>query len=123
MNFSKTLVALRKDKQLTQKQLASYLNLSRSTLAGYETKSRQPDFETLQKMANYFEVSIDYLISGNTFPGDKTQTYFIDEISLDYEICIELQKLTLSAKYELLKYMKLLLLQDKLDANQHQSSI
>ena len=64
MNFSNNLRTLRKEKGVTQKQLATYLCLSRSTIAGYETKSHQPDFLTLEKLAIYFEVSIDYLITG-----------------------------------------------------------
>ena len=64
MNFSNNLRTLRKEKSVTQKQLATYLCLSRSTIAGYETKSHQPDFLTLEKLAIYFEVSIDYLITG-----------------------------------------------------------
>jgi len=64
MNFGNNLKNLRKRKNVTQKQLATYLCLSRSTIAGYETKSHQPDFLTLEKLAIYFEVSIDYLITG-----------------------------------------------------------
>ena len=65
MNFSNNLRALRKEKNITQKQLATYLCLSRSTIAGYETKSHQPDFITLEKLAAYFDVSIDFLILGD----------------------------------------------------------
>lgn len=65
MNFSNNLRTLRREKKVTQKQLAAHLCLSRSTIAGYETKSHQPDFATLEKLANFFEVSIDYLIIGN----------------------------------------------------------
>lgn len=62
MNFSNNLRILRKEKNITQRQLATYLCLSRSTIAGYETKSHQPDFVTLEKLAAYFDVSIDSLI-------------------------------------------------------------
>ena len=62
MNFSNNLKALRKEKNITQKQLATYLCLSRSTIAGYETKSHQPDFATLEKLAEYFQVSKDHLV-------------------------------------------------------------
>lgn len=65
MNFSNNLRTLRREKNVTQKQLAAHLCLSRSTIAGYETKSHQPDFATLEKLADFFEVSIDYLIIGN----------------------------------------------------------
>lgn len=64
MNFSNNLRILRKEKNVTQEQLATYLCLSRSAIAGYETKSHQPDFVTLEKLATYFEVTIDHLITG-----------------------------------------------------------
>ena len=71
MNFSDNLRALRKEKNVTQKQLATYLCLSRSTIAGYETKAHQPDFVTLEKLSTYFDVSIDFLIHGES---EKSQT-------------------------------------------------
>ena len=75
MNFSNNLRALREEKNITQKQLASYLCLSRSTIAGYETKSHQPDFVTLEKLATYFNVSIDFLILGEV-EKIETKHYF-----------------------------------------------
>ncbi len=113
MNFSKTLKTLRKEKHLTQGQLASYLNTSRSTIAGYETKSRQPDFETLQRLADYFEVSIDFLITGeNSIASQKAEYSHINEISLELEMKSIYRQLTAISKYDVLKYAKLLHLQE-----------
>jgi Predicted transcriptional regulators len=47
---------------LTQKAVAEELKISQSTYAGYETGKRQPDIETLLKLANLFETSTDYLL-------------------------------------------------------------
>ena len=47
MNFGNNLKDLRETRNVTQGQLAEYLQVSRPTIAGYETKSRQPDFEKL----------------------------------------------------------------------------
>lgn len=44
MGFSKRLKLLRKNADVTQDELAQYLQVSRSTIAGYETKNRQPDY-------------------------------------------------------------------------------
>lgn len=60
--LSRRLKKLRKEKQISQKDLAKKLNLSPSTIAMYETEKRKPDSETLEKMSNYFDVSIDYLL-------------------------------------------------------------
>ena len=112
-NFSKTLKTLRKEKHLTQEQLASYLNISRSTIAGYETKLRQPDFETLQRLSDYFEVSIDFLITGeNSIVFHKAAYLHVDEISLELEIKSVCQQLSTISKYDVLRYAKLLYLQE-----------
>lgn len=109
MNFSKTLRTLRKEMRLTQEQLASYLNISRSTIAGYETKLRQPDFETLQELADYFEVSIDFLITGeNPIVFQKSARSHIDEFSLELEMKSIYQQLTTISKYDVVRYAKLL---------------
>lgn len=60
--FANTLKELRKKENLTQGQLSAKLGISRDTLANYEIGRREPDFETLKKIAKYFEVSTDYLL-------------------------------------------------------------
>lgn len=64
MNFANNMKNLREEQNITQEQLADYLKVSRSTIAGYETKSRQPDFEKLEKISEFLHVSIDYLLTG-----------------------------------------------------------
>ncbi|MBQ7307141.1 MAG: helix-turn-helix domain-containing protein [Clostridia bacterium] len=56
------LKELRKMKNLTQAKLAELLNISRSTIAMYETGASEPDLNTLNKIANYFNVTLDYLL-------------------------------------------------------------
>ncbi|WP_076178653.1 helix-turn-helix domain-containing protein [Clostridium botulinum] len=60
--FGDRLKELREQKQLTQNEFASILGIGRTTLSHYELNNREPDFETLEKIANYFDVSIDYLV-------------------------------------------------------------
>ena len=62
MTFGERLAELRKKQGLSQSELAKKLNISKSTLAMYETDKRQPNFETQTKIADFFEVSIDYLL-------------------------------------------------------------
>jgi transcriptional regulator with XRE-family HTH domain len=52
---------------MTQKELANALQISRSTIAGYESESKQPSYEMLVKMAKIFDVSTDYLIEAGLF--------------------------------------------------------
>lgn len=53
---------LREEKGLTQRDLARLLKLSPSTIAMYETDRRMPDPDTLRKIADFFDVSVDYLL-------------------------------------------------------------
>lgn len=56
------LAELRKFKGLSQYEMAERLGVSRGKLANYEQGSRQPDFDTLSKLADFFGVSTDYLL-------------------------------------------------------------
>ncbi len=62
MTFAERLKQLRKEKGLTQEELALIISKNRSTVAGYETERKEPDHETLKKLADYFEISVDYLL-------------------------------------------------------------
>ncbi len=53
---------IRKNKKITAKELADNVNVAESTMSLYENGKREPDFATLIKIANYLEVSVDYLI-------------------------------------------------------------
>lgn len=59
MNFSDRLKGLRIDRGLTVRELASIFDVSPSTISNYEQEYRRPDFETLGKFADYFDVSTD----------------------------------------------------------------
>ena len=61
----KNLIKLREKKGLRQIDIANEIGMSRQAYCSYENGNRQPDFETLKKLSEYFEVSVDYLI-GNT---------------------------------------------------------
>lgn len=60
--FSKRLHDLRVERGITQKELADRLSLGRSTVAGYESKGKQPDNARLCLLADFFGVSVDYLL-------------------------------------------------------------
>ncbi|GFN22703.1 transcriptional regulator [Thermanaeromonas sp. C210] len=61
-SFGERLAALRKEKGLSQAQLAKLLNMGQSTIAMYERNRRRPDPETLERLADFFQVSVDYLL-------------------------------------------------------------
>ena len=59
--FSDTLKRLRTEKNLTQVQLARLLKISKSSISMYENGKREPDFETEELIADFFNVSINTL--------------------------------------------------------------
>lgn len=61
------LKEIRKAKNLNQQKVAMDLNISREALSHYENGKREPSLSMLQKMSKYFNVSIDYLITGKEF--------------------------------------------------------
>ena len=68
------LKELRRKKDITQEELAKQLQLSPSTIGMYETGRREPDFDTLQMIADYFHVSTDSLLGRNIGLYDLNDT-------------------------------------------------
>ena len=56
------LKELRESKGLTQKEVAEIIGYSEISYARYENGKREPDISTLCKLAEYFNVTVDYLI-------------------------------------------------------------
>ena len=56
------LKKLRTERNLSQLKLSLDLNMNQNTISRYENLERQADYETLIKFANYFNVTIDYLL-------------------------------------------------------------
>lgn len=68
MSFGKRLRELREGRSLSQLELSKILNISNSTLSLYESDKRSPDQDMLKKIADFFDVSIDYLLDRNDDP-------------------------------------------------------
>lgn len=62
MKFGEILRELLEDNDITQKQLASDLNIAATTIGNYIRGMREPDFEILKLFAAYFNVTTDYLL-------------------------------------------------------------
>ncbi|MBQ8236426.1 MAG: helix-turn-helix transcriptional regulator [Clostridia bacterium] len=58
---------IRKQRKLNQQKVAMDLNISREALSYYENGKREPSLSLLVQMSNYFNVSINYLITGKEF--------------------------------------------------------
>ena len=77
--FFQQLKLLRKEKNLTQTELANILHLSHGAVAMWETNKRQPDNETLGLLADFFGVSVDYLL-GREETKNPPNVYDVDGI-------------------------------------------
>ncbi|MBQ4559461.1 MAG: helix-turn-helix transcriptional regulator [Tyzzerella sp.] len=109
MKFGETLKNLRDIKEMTQQDLGKVLGVSRATIAGYETKNHQPDYEKLEILSHYFEVSIDYLLTGeDSFHVERMKRPPINEKVLDAEVIQIYRTLPAETKQDVLKYLKLL---------------
>ncbi|MBM7699331.1 helix-turn-helix domain-containing protein [Kurthia huakuii] len=69
------LVQLRKEKKRTQQEVADYLGVTRPAYTAYEKDSRNPDYETLKKIATYFNVTTDYLLGNSDIKNPEEITY------------------------------------------------
>ena len=76
MQFGMVLRQLRKRNNMTQRQLADTLNVSESRIGMYERCQREPDFEMLEAIADYFNVDMDYL----TGRSDVERQYSFDPV-------------------------------------------
>ena len=81
--FCDRLRFLREHQELTQGEAAKRLNLTHSTYCKYETGVHQPDFDTLKKIANFFDVSIDYLLENDRTLSDSEETVDLNNFLLN----------------------------------------
>ena len=73
MCFSKRLKELRLNNGLTQKELAKAIEVGRTTISEYESGKIVPKQEGLLKLANHFNVSVDYLTGVSNNPATRKQ--------------------------------------------------
>ena len=62
--FCDIIKNLRKEKSLSQQAIANYLQITRQAYSNYENGKREPDYETLLKLSEFFGVTVDYLTRG-----------------------------------------------------------
>ncbi|MDB4867925.1 MAG: family transcriptional regulator [Cohnella sp.] len=73
MSMGERLRELRLLRNISQEEVARHIGITRSAYSHYEINNRQPVYETLIKLAAYFDVSLDYIIGGTT-SKHKTET-------------------------------------------------
>lgn len=112
--IGKRIKALRNERNLLQKDLAEKLNLSQQTISLYESEKRQPDYQILQSIADFFNVSVDYLLGRTDNTKDLSSPIRESELkySVQNEIIDEIQKLSPESQEDLKKLIELYKMRD-----------
>ena len=84
---------LRKSRKMSQQSLANALGVSRSTIAMWETAGSQPDNASLLQLADYFGVTVDFLL-GREDEKAKKEVAALSDDDLDYQIIKLLSELS-----------------------------
>lgn len=74
------LKKIRKQRKLLQEDVAKYLNVTTNTYSRYERGERSPDTDTLIKLSEFFDTSIDYIVGNTDVPMTLTQVRFDNEV-------------------------------------------
>ncbi|MBP1993987.1 helix-turn-helix domain-containing protein [Paenibacillus eucommiae] len=101
IRYGDRIALLREKHALTQEELANKLGISRAALSHYETSRREPDYETMNKIASFFKVSTDYLLNRSNNPEavlDEDVRDFVDSLELSDENIMEKFALTVDGR-------------------------
>lgn len=79
MDLGNRLILLLEEKNITRQEFADYLHINYSTANGYISNRRQPDYETLLRMAEYFNSSTDYLIGRTSIRHHRDSSSSLEE--------------------------------------------
>ena len=106
---------LREDHDKTQKDIASMLNISQTTYSRYESGALDIPSATIIRLARFYHVSTDYLISGSDIRPVEVSTVdsSMNERMLKYHLRTIYATLSLKSKQDLLEYARLLAMRDE----------
>jgi len=99
-NFALTLKNLRVQRGMSQSDLARLLGVARTTVSSYENGSRNPDNETLIRIATCFQVSLDYLLGIDISNIDNSSVY--SEVLKDIDKLLHSAPIALEKKKEII---------------------
>ena len=94
---------LRLSKEMTQEDLGKFLNKTKNNISQYETEKREPDNDTLKKIADLFEVSVDYLLGRDLSTSNLNLSHHQINIPKEYT---DKYKVTSRDKKQYLEEMK-----------------
>lgn len=89
--LSERLLKLRKEAKLTQEVLSQKLKIARTTYSGYELGTSEPDNETLEKIADFYGVTIDNLLGRETTYEQNKTNFIIDGLVKKYNLDLSIE--------------------------------
>ncbi len=101
MKYGERIASLREKHAMTQEELSAKLGITRASLSHYENNRRAPDYDTITKIAGFFNVSIDYLLGRTDDPHivlDDEVRKFVDSLELSDDNILEKFSLTIDGK-------------------------
>lgn len=104
-NFANILKNLRMDHHLTQIDLARALGISRSTVSMYECGEREPDIDSLKKIAEYFHVDMNFLLGENVGKKNADGVYEPSYEDIQSLLARNGKKLTIEQKQQLIRVL------------------
>jgi transcriptional regulator with XRE-family HTH domain len=105
--FDKIIKNLRESKSLSQKELGDIFKISASTIGMWEQNRRNPDKDMLVKIADYFDVTVDYLLGRTSNKDSNVYTTLLDNHTYTIEVAKGLkQEITQDELNELVKKLK-----------------
>lgn len=101
--LARRLKSLRENRGISQKFVAEKIGVNNSTLSGYESGYREPDAITLTKLADFYEVTTDYLLGRSSTASFSYETEnFINDIDLGMSVNEVLENYNVKFKGETL---------------------
>ena len=101
----KNLIKLREEKGLRQIDMSKIIGLSRQAYCSYENGNREPDITTLIKLADYFNVTVDYLIGRkNNYELAQTSEQVPTLTQFENELLALFRKMNIHAQNKLIGY-------------------
>lgn len=106
--FAKRLKELRSKKGILQKDVAKYLGITTSAYGYYEQSKRAPDPETLEKLADFFKVSVDYLLgrTDDPSPPSKDEPKDLEDILKQSDVHFQGVPLSEEEKASVISFIK-----------------
>ena len=102
--FAKRLIILRRRKRISQQDLAEALDVTRGCITNWERGEREPRRKLIDKLASYFEVSVDYLLGIEKETNEKLMLDgLIEQKTLDISILDAKSKMAICSYYQYLR--------------------